>query len=102
LESGGGGKPLGTPPGGGEEGAVNVMWRSFIQKIDDEEDFIWNLECEEGAFHRGGAREIWVLEKRERARVRRGELYLENLHARRRRLRRRSRVGMHAWHGVEA
>ena len=68
MESGGGEKPLGTPPGGGEEGAVNVMWRSFIQKIDDEEDFIWNLECEKDSFHREGARERFASWK-ERARA---------------------------------
>jgi hypothetical protein len=65
LESGGGGKPLGKPPGRGEEGAIDVVWRSFIQMMKRILFGILNAK----RIHSIGARERFASWK-ERARAR--------------------------------
>jgi hypothetical protein len=47
---------LGTPPGGGGEGAIDVVWRSFIQTMRILFGIL-NAQGEEELFHREGARE---------------------------------------------
>ena len=105
MESGGGGKPLGRPPGGGEEGSIDVVWRSFIQMMRRILFGILNTQGEEDSLQ-GEERERDLRPgKRERARG--GEQNSSWKPSRKEEgdsgdAAGRERLGLHALDGVEA